>query len=254
MIIYANNIEMMPGTTRLIIELKQYDSDFLLLFFLQDKVGNLKIPEGTTAEVRGTKADGTGFSAEAAVDINKRVITVTGDQQMTAASGRGNFELVLTYSGKESITATFYIDVVAAALDFGTIPSETKIQEIADVIGRVDEITQAAADALDAQSAAAASAQAASVSAAGAANSQSAAAASADDAAASETAAAQSAQAAAQSAASFTVDAAMSATSENPVQNKIITGKMQSTAEADSAYHMGFYMDADGCLCQKKGA
>lgn len=46
------------------------------------------------------------------------------------------------------------------------------------------------------------------------------------------------------------VDNAMSASSENPVQNKVIYAKMVSTAEADAAYHTGFYVDADGDLCQ----
>ena len=48
----------------------------------------------------------------------------------------------------------------------------------------------------------------------------------------------------------ITVDSAMSESSENPVQNKIITGKMKSTAKADNSYHMGFYIDSDGDLCQ----
>ena len=46
------------------------------------------------------------------------------------------------------------------------------------------------------------------------------------------------------------IDSAMSATSENPVQNKVINAKMTSQAEADAVYHMGFYVDADGDLCQ----
>lgn len=48
----------------------------------------------------------------------------------------------------------------------------------------------------------------------------------------------------------LTIDTAMSDSSTNPVQNKVITAKMKSTAQADQAYHMGFYIDADGDLCQ----
>lgn len=44
------------------------------------------------------------------------------------------------------------------------------------------------------------------------------------------------------------VDNAMSDTSENPVQNKVITAKMKSTSRADKAYHLGFYLDANGNL------
>ena len=44
------------------------------------------------------------------------------------------------------------------------------------------------------------------------------------------------------------VDAAMSDTSENPVQNKVVTGKMKSGAQADKIYHLGFYLDGNGDL------
>ena len=44
------------------------------------------------------------------------------------------------------------------------------------------------------------------------------------------------------------VDSAMSDSSENPVQNKVVTGKMKSTAKADKIYHLGFYLDANGDL------
>lgn len=45
------------------------------------------------------------------------------------------------------------------------------------------------------------------------------------------------------------VDSDMSDSSTNPVQNKVITGKLKSTSRADKAYHLGFYIDADGDLC-----
>ena len=46
------------------------------------------------------------------------------------------------------------------------------------------------------------------------------------------------------------VDAAMSDSSTKPVQNKVVTGKMKSTSEADAIYHLGFYLDENGDLCQ----
>ena len=46
------------------------------------------------------------------------------------------------------------------------------------------------------------------------------------------------------------VDSVLSDSSENPVQNKVIYGKMTSTAQADAIYHLGFYLDANGDLCQ----
>lgn len=44
------------------------------------------------------------------------------------------------------------------------------------------------------------------------------------------------------------VDSAMSDSSTNPIQNKVVTGKMKSTSQADKAYHLGFYLDANGDL------
>lgn len=55
------------------------------------------------------------------------------------------------------------------------------------------------------------------------------------------------------------VDQELNLTSENPVQNKVVTVEMNKKApaadvkagtEAQKDYHMGFYIDADGDLCQ----
>jgi hypothetical protein len=46
------------------------------------------------------------------------------------------------------------------------------------------------------------------------------------------------------------VDPARDGDSANPVQNKAVYGKMTSTAQADAIYHLGFYIDENGDLCQ----
>lgn len=48
--------------------------------------------------------------------------------------------------------------------------------------------------------------------------------------------------------AEIAVDDALSDSSANPVQNKVISAKMKSTAKADKTYHFGFYLDANGDL------
>ena len=45
-------------------------------------------------------------------------------------------------------------------------------------------------------------------------------------------------------------DTSMSDSSAHPVQNKVISAKMKSTTREDRAYHMGFYRDANGGLCE----
>ena len=55
------------------------------------------------------------------------------------------------------------------------------------------------------------------------------------------------------------VDAQLSTLSENPIQNKVVTTELnkkapttdiQAGTEAQKAYHIGFYLDSDGDLCQ----
>ncbi len=46
-----------------------------------------------------------------------------------------------------------------------------------------------------------------------------------------------------------TVDGALSDSSVNPVQNRVITGTMKSGDRNDKIYKLGFYLDANGDLC-----
>ena len=46
------------------------------------------------------------------------------------------------------------------------------------------------------------------------------------------------------------VDSSIDGASVNPVQNKAINAAMTGTAEANAKYHLGFYLDANGDLCQ----
>ena len=140
----TNRLNMTGGGVPVIVRLSQYDDDFTLVFELYSTDGTFTIPSGTTAEVRGTKSDGKGFSASATIDITNKKVTVTGDQQMTAVSGKNIFELTLWKSNKELNTANFILDVEPAALDRNTIVSESKIMELLDVTDRADEIIDAA--------------------------------------------------------------------------------------------------------------
>lgn len=140
----TNRLNMTGGGVPVIVRLSQYDDDFTLVFELYSTDGTFTIPSGTTAEVRGTKNDGKGYSASAALDITNKKVTVTGDQQMTAVPGKHIFELTLWKSNKELNSANFILDVEPAALDRNTIVSESKIMELLDVTDRADEILEAA--------------------------------------------------------------------------------------------------------------
>lgn len=144
MITYNEKIDMSPGGVPLVIHVNQYDQDFSIVFSLYASKGTLTVESSTTAKIRGTKTDGTGFSASATINISAKTVTVTGDQQMTAVPGRCIYELTLTKSNKEVNTANFILDVEPAALDRNTIESESKIMELYDVLDRADEIEAAA--------------------------------------------------------------------------------------------------------------
>lgn len=46
------------------------------------------------------------------------------------------------------------------------------------------------------------------------------------------------------------VDAEMSDSSTNPVQNAVISRTMKAATEETAAWHLGFYLDENGDLCQ----
>lgn len=144
MITHEFSLDMFPNGVPLVVHLSQYDDDFTLVFNLYSSEGTFALQSGTTAEIRGTKTDGKGFSASATINVSAKTVTVAGDQQMTAVAGWNVFELTLKNSNKELNTKNFIIDVEPAALDRDTIQSESKIMELYDVLDRADEIEQAA--------------------------------------------------------------------------------------------------------------
>lgn len=149
-IVYTNNLDMHSGGVPLIVHLGQYDSDFSLVFNLYSSVGALTIESGTTAEIRGTKSDGFGYSADATIDIVNKKVTVAGSNQMTAAARQNIFELVLLKNNKVLSSANFILDVEHAALDADTIQDESVLKELNAIIEGAATATQAAEDAEDA--------------------------------------------------------------------------------------------------------
>ena len=70
MITYTYDLDMTQGGLPLEFGLKQYDSDFTLIFNLVSKKGEFTIQSGTTAEIRGTKRDGHGYSEDCTISGN----------------------------------------------------------------------------------------------------------------------------------------------------------------------------------------
>ena len=138
MITYEYELDVTPGGAPVCVNLSQYDQDYLLKFYLYSRQGVLDIKQNTTVDICGTKKDGKGYSVDASIDGN--VVTVFGDNQMTAAAGRQFFELKLKLNGKELNTANFIICVERAALDKDTVKSESVIKELDNAAELADKI------------------------------------------------------------------------------------------------------------------
>lgn len=159
MLTITKKLDMSPHGVPQVIRVSQYDSDFTLEFKLFASGGNFAISTGTTAEIRGTKQSGTGYSASATLDTSTKVVTVAGAAQMTAVAGMNIFEIVLKKNNKEISSANFCLLVERAALDADTITDESVLKELNAIIEGAETATQAAEEAEDAADRAEAAAQ-----------------------------------------------------------------------------------------------
>lgn len=155
MITTQTELDVSPGGIAPVIHVSQYDTGSrTLLFNLIATAGDLILPNGTRAEIRGTKPDGNGFSYTC--QISGKTVTADVTEQMTAAAGKAVCELVL-YTGTPATeetpassdftqlcTANFILYVERAALDKDTVRSGSEIRQLITVIDRTDELLAAA--------------------------------------------------------------------------------------------------------------
>ena len=148
-------LDVSPGGIAPVIHVSQYDTGSRTLQFnLIATAGDLILPTGTKAEIRGTKPDGNGFSYDAL--INGKTVTADVTEQMTAVAGKAVCEIVL-YTGMPAredaeassdftqlCTANFILFVERAALDKDTVRSGSEIKQLITVIDRTDELLAAA--------------------------------------------------------------------------------------------------------------
>ena len=157
MISYDYNLDMVPKPigSQLIVPINQYDDDFLIRIHLYARIGDFQVESGTTARIRGTKPDGEAFSADCTLTIEegKPVVTITGDKQMTAASGGGVYEITLYKNNVELSSSNFVLNVERAALNKDTVSSTSKVRELIDVLDNSDAIINAGQQYADSQEA-----------------------------------------------------------------------------------------------------
>lgn len=139
-------LNVSPNSYPLVIPIKQYSSDFVLKFKLYSTDGDLDIEAGATTKIRGTKRDGNGFELTGTRIGNTCTFSGTKAQmqQMTAAHGRCVFEIVVENNTRELITANFYLEVQRAAMDAGTVTSESIIEEFTDFQSKITAAREAA--------------------------------------------------------------------------------------------------------------
>jgi len=137
-------LNMTPGGIPLLIRLNQYDSDFSIVFTLYSSDQSWTLESGTTAKIRGTKKSGTGYSADATVNVSNSTVTIAGDQQMTAVAGLNTYEVVLYDGELELSSANFFLYCEQAAMSTDTITDDTVLAEITDFNTQIAAATAAA--------------------------------------------------------------------------------------------------------------
>ena len=147
------NLSLRPGVKPLVVHVSQYDKGETLVFILTHTGTSASISSGVTAEIRGTKPDGNGFSyASPTVSYSYSedvgTVTVTLTEQMTSVDGKVLCEIVLfkgSGSSQQQLgTANFILCVERAALDKDTVVSASEIRQLVNVIDRTDELIAAA--------------------------------------------------------------------------------------------------------------
>ena len=127
MLTITTKLDVTPTGLPQTIRIKQYASDFRIVFQLFASQGGLSIESGTTVILRGTKRDKRGWQLGGTRSGSTVTFSGTHDQmqQMTAVAGKSLFEVVLLHGGKELPCGTFILDVQRAAMDADTVnPSQ----------------------------------------------------------------------------------------------------------------------------------
>lgn len=143
------NLDLVPNGRPLVVNVSQYDmgSRALTFNFFKDNVA-FTPPAGYSANITGTKPDGTGFMY--AMTVSGSAATVEVTQQMCAVAGDCPCEIRLIDGNSNVLgTANFTLSVERAAMDDDTVISESDIPYFEDLA------TQAAASAASAAASAA---------------------------------------------------------------------------------------------------
>lgn len=103
------DLSITPIGNPALIHLNRDDADFQLVFNIYSRSGTFTMENNTSAQIRGTKPDGSKYQASASVSVADKTVTVEGDATMTSTPGIGTFEICLIHSRKELYTQNFKV-------------------------------------------------------------------------------------------------------------------------------------------------
>ena len=148
-------LNVSPGEVPPVVRVSQYDAGSRkLAFHLIAQDGELILPPGLQAEIRGTKPDGNGFSYLCTIQEN--IVTANLTAQMTAVAGNVICEVILfvgtpatsdepaSADFQQLGTANFILAVEKAALDKDTLLSGSEIRQLVLIMDHKDAIIDAA--------------------------------------------------------------------------------------------------------------
>lgn len=121
----TTELNIVPGGIIPVVHVSQYDIGRVLKFPLLDGTSSASIPEGTTADIEGTKPSNKGFAYSATIASN--VVTVSTTDQMTVEEGDVYCKIKLTKDTQIIGTALFIMEVERAGINDSTDISETDI-------------------------------------------------------------------------------------------------------------------------------
>lgn len=236
---YTFSLDMIPGGPPPIINASQSDvgRQFVANLYWNGEVWTPG--SGVSATLRGKKPDKTVFdydsASDAAVTISGSTVTFETTEQMTIISGPVKCELVFTNGTKTIATANFLLCVEGAAFDPDAL-SESDITGLSELISEQVSATIESdiADALDANIIDTAHVAENAITSAKLADG-----------------AVTSAKIGSNAVAWGNLASAVHARiNSNTTEIDALDDALTSGAEEDAGYHLGFYLDENGDLCQ----
>lgn len=169
------NLNLTPSGVPPIVHFKQYDTQSRTITCkVYDGTSAFSAPSGSTATIRGTKPDNTGF--EYAATISGSTVTFTVQDQMTVLSGDIPAEIRIISDSQVIGTISIILRVEPSALSSNVTVSKTDLpliaeaaKNIADAKNYMESASASASSAASSASSASASEKSASDSAASAA-------------------------------------------------------------------------------------